>query len=104
MIGTDCYDLTIDELSNAFDVLTLNQLVFGPSEDGGYYLIGMNALHPEVFESMEWSVSSVMSETKIRMRQKGLVWGEVKTLNDIDTLADLKTSSLWNEVKTNIKA
>jgi rSAM/selenodomain-associated transferase 1 len=104
MIGTDCYDLTIDELSNAFDVLTLNQLVFGPSEDGGYYLIGMNALHPEVFESMEWSVSSVMSETKIRMRQKGLVWGEVKTLNDMDTLADLKTSSLWNEVKTNIKA
>jgi len=71
---------------------------------GGYYLIGMNALHPEVFESMEWSVSSVMSETKVRMRQTGLAWDEVKTLNDIDTLADLKTSSLWNEVKTNIKA
>ncbi len=102
MVGTDCFDLSASELAEAFDVLTSHQLVFGPSEDGGYYLIGMNTPQSDVFEDIEWSTPSVMEETRKRMRSSNLSWGEVKTLNDIDTLEDLKLSSLWTDVKSKI--
>lgn len=42
LIGGDIPGLGVDHIEQARDLLDTNDLVFGPSEDGGYYLIGMN--------------------------------------------------------------
>ena len=41
IIGSDCYDLKTEIIEGAFDALSANDVVIGPAEDGGYYLIGM---------------------------------------------------------------
>lgn len=99
MIGTDCYELEPAIIKDAFRKLSTKDVVLGPSQDGGYYLIGMNELHEELFMNMTWSVETVLEETKIKLTSAGLSFAEVKELNDIDTLEDLKDSSLYAQVK-----
>ena len=48
-IGSDCLDLTTDELEQAFTALETVDVVVGPATDGGYYLLGMNQLQPALF-------------------------------------------------------
>ncbi|MBI3030736.1 MAG: TIGR04282 family arsenosugar biosynthesis glycosyltransferase [Candidatus Rokubacteria bacterium] len=64
-------------------------LVLGPSEDGGYYLIGLRAPHPELFEGIRWSTPEVMPETLRRAEAKGLRVALLPTWYDVDTPADL---------------
>ena len=99
MIGTDCFELSLNGIEEAFKQLEQKDVVLGPSEDGGYYLIGMKTVHTEVFKEMQWSVDSVMEETRKRLHSAKLTFREVATLNDIDTLEDLKKSALYEEVK-----
>ena len=47
-------------------------VVLGPSEDGGYYLIGLKKLHREIFEDIAWSTEHVLQQTIERARQKNL--------------------------------
>jgi uncharacterized protein len=44
-------------------------IVLGPSEDGGYYLIGLKQLHRRVFENIDWSTDRVLEQTKTRARE-----------------------------------
>lgn len=64
-------------------------LVLGPSEDGGYYLIGLREPHPELFEGIRWSTSEVTPETLRRAKEKGLRVALLPTWYDVDTPADL---------------
>src|SRR5262245_7158506 len=50
-----------------------NDVVLGPTEDGGYYLIGLRQAHPELFERMPWSTSHVFPETRRRSEQSRLI-------------------------------
>lgn len=65
-------------------------LVLGPSDDGGYYLIGMRSLEPELFEAMPWSTSRVLPETIRRAAARGLRVAHLPTWFDVDTYADLE--------------
>jgi uncharacterized protein len=65
-------------------------VVLGPSEDGGYYLIGLRALYRELFEDMPWSTSQVVPETRRRAEAKGLKVATLPPWFDIDTPEDLK--------------
>lgn len=98
IIGTDCYDLTTDHLKQAFHALNDHQIVLGPSQDGGYYLLGMHQLYPELFASKAWSTESVADETRADVHRLQLSFQELPILNDIDTIHDLKQSALWNQV------
>ena len=49
-----------------------SDLVLGPAEDGGYYLIGLRRLVPELFKNLEWSGPKVLRETLERARRVGL--------------------------------
>jgi rSAM/selenodomain-associated transferase 1 len=66
--------------------------VLGPTEDGGYYLIGLRAPRPELFVQMPWSTAAVFSETMDRARRLGLrvallpPWRDVDTPHDLDRL------------------
>lgn len=91
IIGSDCYQLTTPILENAFELLHNHQLVIGPSQDGGYYLLGMRALQETLFKEKQWSTASVFNSTVSDAETKGLHYALLQELIDIDEEDDLKT-------------
>jgi rSAM/selenodomain-associated transferase 2/rSAM/selenodomain-associated transferase 1 len=88
LIGTDCPVLAPAHLQAAARALRQHDVVIVPAEDGGYVLIGMRRLVPEVFERIEWSTPRVMAQTRDRLLQAGVHWLEMPTLWDVDEPAD----------------
>lgn len=64
-------------------------VVLGPSDDGGYYLIGIRAMHRELFLDMPWSTSAVLAETIRRAEALGLRVARLPAWFDVDTPEDL---------------
>jgi len=89
MIGTDCPELDKNILIDGFDALDRHDLVLGPALDGGYYLIGLNRLIPELFKGVSWGTSLVFAQTQSIARQLGLNVYRLPALNDIDRPEDL---------------
>jgi rSAM/selenodomain-associated transferase 1 len=65
-------------------------VVIGPSEDGGYYLLGLRAPHPGLFEDVPWSTPAVVPLTVRRARAAGLQIAELPPWWDVDTGPDLE--------------
>ncbi|MFQ5675492.1 MAG: TIGR04282 family arsenosugar biosynthesis glycosyltransferase [bacterium] len=84
ILGSDSPTLPLQFLEAAFATLTKHDLVLGPAEDGGYYLIGMKEYHPGIFESIEWSSSSVLETTLRKAKESQLRTKLLKTWYDID--------------------
>ena len=87
IIGSDLYDLSEKNIEKAFVALNQNDVVIGPAEDGGYYLLGMNSLQENVFKNKEWGTASVRKDTLKDLSDK-----KVKVLafkNDIDVYEDI---------------
>jgi len=99
IIGSDCYDLKKKHLDEAFDQLEINDLVVGPAVDGGYYLLGMNGYHPEVFEGKNYSHDKVFDELMQEVEKQGLDCYQLEALNDIDVLDDMKDTPLMKILK-----
>lgn len=59
LLGTDIPHLSANIIQDAFKFLKNHETVFGPAEDGGYYLVGLNKMYPFLFENMTWSVDYV---------------------------------------------
>jgi uncharacterized protein len=91
LMGADSPTLPPEAIDEAVSLVMAPDVdvVVGPTEDGGYYLIGMRAPHPELFETMPWSTGAVLSLTLERARRSGLRAVCVPTWYDIDTGADL---------------
>lgn len=89
LIGTDCPDLNIEIIQAAFENLANHDLVLGPAVDGGYYLIGLNAPRPSLFQNITWSSAEVYSQTRAIARRENLSVFDLPTLRDIDEPADL---------------
>lgn len=92
IIGSDCPDISPEIVEGAFAELDKEDVVIGPSEDGGYYLLGLRKLVPEVFRDISWSTESVYPETVQVLKNKDMSFGKLPTLNDIDTEEDLSKS------------
>ncbi|MEO6130325.1 MAG: TIGR04282 family arsenosugar biosynthesis glycosyltransferase [Saprospiraceae bacterium] len=90
IIGTDCPELNAGIIIKAFAYLDLYDVVIGPAEDGGYYLVGMKQLHAQVFENINWSTNTVLDETRMRCDALQLNYSLLPVLRDIDTIEDLK--------------
>ena len=90
IIGTDCPDLNSELLLNAFNALESHDIVIGPAADGGYYLLGMSKLYPELFEGVEWSTSEVYGQTVDIISKLGLSFSLMPVLRDLDNENDLK--------------
>lgn len=90
-IDSDTPTLPLGFLQEALDLVTTPgiDVVLGPTEDGGYYLIGLRRLHRELFEAMAWSTSQVLPETIRRADAKGLRVACLPPWYDIDTPDDL---------------
>ena len=90
IIGTDCPEIHAGILNQAAMELENNELVIGPAEDGGYYLLGMKSLQRELFEEVAWSTESVLKQTLEKAESIGLKVSLLESLNDIDTEEDLQ--------------
>jgi rSAM/selenodomain-associated transferase 1 len=90
VIGADTPTLPIEFVMGAFALLKRRAAVFGPSADGGYYLIGAVGRLRGVFESIPWGTSEVWTLTRRRMEQAGLSWGELPAWWDVDDERDYR--------------
>lgn len=88
IVGSDCPEVNSEIISEAFDALTHNDIVIGPAEDGGYYLLGMNQMHACFFENKSWSQEALFTETMHDVVKHKLKTQILKTCNDIDTIDD----------------
>ena len=93
-VGSDLPDLSAEIMTEGLQSLEANDTVFGPSEDGGYYLLGMKKLIPEIFIDKVWSTESLLDVTKSELDELGYSCKLLKVLNDIDTVEDLQNSSI----------
>lgn len=93
-IGADSPSLPSSYLENALQLLVDNDLVIGPSEDGGYYLLGMNGRFTFLFEGLEWSSDQVFKQTLDHARPAGLKVNIMPTWYDVDTSSDLSRLAL----------
>ena len=84
IIGSDCPQLTPSHINDAFDKLSNHNIVIGPSQDGGYYLLGMDKHYLGLFQGIEWSTNTVFGDTIQKAKDKGLSVSELETLSDID--------------------
>jgi uncharacterized protein len=91
LIGTDAPTLPAECLDEAVDLVMAPgvDLVLGPAEDGGYYLIGLRTPCPALFEDMPWSSAGVLARTLERSRRLGLRVACLSTWYDVDTGVDL---------------
>jgi rSAM/selenodomain-associated transferase 1 len=90
IIGTDCYQLQTRHLEEAFKALRYDQeVVIGPAEDGGYYLLGMTRYIDRIFRNKEWGTSNVLLDTLVDLREEGIQYHLLPTLNDVDEEEDL---------------
>jgi uncharacterized protein len=89
VIGTDIPGIDPQVLECAFSALALADVVVGPALDGGYYLLGMNAFYPQLFENITWSTAKVFAETIQQAELLNLSCTTLNVLRDIDSPADL---------------
>jgi rSAM/selenodomain-associated transferase 1 len=89
LIGSDIPSITRDIIHQAFQQLDTFNCILGPSKDGGYYLIALSKIYPEIFENLPWSTSNVMEKTIEILNKLGLTYKLLAEFEDIDTFKAL---------------
>jgi len=90
LIGSDSPTLPAYLIEEAYAALQHDDVVIGPSIDGGYYLVGMSALPKGLFNGVEWSTDSVFRQTMANAHARRLQVHSLGLWYDVDTLADLQ--------------
>lgn len=90
LIGADSPDLPLHYIEEAFFRLDSYDLVIGPAEDGGYYLIGMSRLLSTIFKDIQWGSSNVMKNTVSIAEKEGIKYFLLPQWYDIDDIENLK--------------
>ena len=88
IIGSDLLDLNAELIETAYEKLNDHDIVIGPAEDGGYYLLAMTKMHSSVFENKDWGTETVRAATLKDLQNNTVLL--LKELNDIDTFDDMK--------------
>lgn len=88
-ISSDNPSLPVAYLNEAVLKLDEVEVVLGPSEDGGYYLIGAKASYPTLFNDMTWSIDTVLRETLARADSAKLSSTLLPLWYDLDTYQEL---------------
>jgi uncharacterized protein len=91
LIDSDSPTVPASAFAEAVDFLLQpnDRAVLGPSDDGGYYLIGMKRLHRNLFERIDWSTERVCEQTEERAREANLELHLLPTFYDVDDQATL---------------
>jgi len=93
-LNSDGPSLPPEYIQTAIQCLDQHDLVLGPAEDGGYYLVGLQQNQPNIFMGIDWSTHHVLAQTIQAAEQRNLTvhllppWYDVDTAADIDRLRD----------------
>ena len=90
LMGTDVPEVRSEYLERAFGLLEQNDVVLGPTRDGGYYLVGMKKPQRDVFDVEGYGQGSVLRDTMYRLKTAGCRVGLTETLWDMDVYQDLQ--------------
>lgn len=90
LVGADIPNLSGHTYKQAIDMLQSKDVVFGPTKDGGYYLVGMKIPNPELFANISWSTDRVLSQSQAQAEKLGLAMSLLEPEHDIDTFDDLQ--------------
>ncbi len=95
IVGADIPDIRRRHITQAFALLKSHDAVFGPADDGGYWLVGRCArTRQQFFENVRWSGPHALSDTMRNL--DSLKTGFLESLNDIDDADDFR---LWNRTR-----
>jgi rSAM/selenodomain-associated transferase 1 len=99
IIGSDSPDLPLSFIEEAYTRIGASgpDALFGPSEDGGYYLLGLRRLHDQLFRDITWSSGDVLRESLRRAEAAGIRTALLPIWHDVDTAADLMRPELVDE-------
>ncbi len=91
IIGSDAPDLPLSYIQDAYQLLVSQQteVVLGPSRDGGYYLLGMQQMWPQLFTKISWSSPEVLEQSLAAAHTAGATVALLPEWQDIDTFQDL---------------
>jgi rSAM/selenodomain-associated transferase 1 len=89
ILGSDSPTLPLEYVNQAFDALGTNEVVLGPADDGGYYLVGTSVLVPEMFRGIEWGSPRVLDQTTRALSRAGRSFHILPSWYDVDTARDL---------------
>ncbi len=95
VVGSDCPFISDSIINSAFDSLDEHDIALGPTEDGGYYLLGMKCMNAQLFKDISWSTEIVFEQTLQKIRDLQLKVALLPSLYDIDTEAEFKK---WKEI------
>jgi len=88
LVGSDIPGLSRDDLAAAFRALGRADAVFGPAEDGGYWLVGLGPRRPaHPFATVRWSTPHALADTLANCRGRRVAL--LRRLRDVDTAEDL---------------
>jgi rSAM/selenodomain-associated transferase 1 len=88
VIGCDCPQISKDSVISSFDALERCEVVLGPTEDGGYYLLGLKEMHASLFKNVPWSTGDVFEKTLNILKFQTLSYISLNAFSDVDTLED----------------
>lgn len=111
IIGSDVAAPPLKYLYDGFEQLSSprQRVVLGPSQDGGYYLVGMNRPTPEIFSEMTWSHDQVLTQTTARLTRLGVAftllpdWFDLDTIDDIDLLRSCAEPAVRGAMKRTVR-
>lgn len=91
IVGSDIPGIAPAHIAEAFRKLGQADAVFGPADDGGYWLVGLRRRPRivEIFERVRWSSETTLADTLANVRRAGLRVAMLETLVDVDTAEDL---------------
>jgi rSAM/selenodomain-associated transferase 1 len=91
LVGSDIPLLDGGMLAEAGEaVRSIDGVVLGPADDGGYYLIGMSQLHAAVFDGVAWGTATVLEETLRAAERAAISTRLIRRAFDVDTIEDLQ--------------
>ena len=88
IIGSDMYDLSYKDLNDAFEKLNHHDVIVGPAQDGGYYLLGLKSNKDELFFNKAWGTGTVLKHTLENLSETN--YGLIDERNDVDVFEDIK--------------
>jgi rSAM/selenodomain-associated transferase 1 len=88
IIGSDCPEVSASDIECAWRKLESADVVFGPATDGGYWLIGGRAVHPNLFRAIAWGSNLVLKQSLEITQRLQLKTELLRELADVDTPED----------------
>lgn len=89
-INSDGPSLPAEYLTRAIGLLENHDVIFGPNDDGGYYLVGLLQPQPRLFQEISWSTQQVFKQSLTRSAELGLLPGNLPSWYDVDTARDFQ--------------